>query len=158
MFKYNYVPADKLEDKPANMPLRDGKAKFIVKAFYDMDKSGQPLKTLEGTPKINLLLAITDFQNSKGTIYDTITANMPWKIKQLSEAVGMPGIYNESGQIDFGKMVGYEGECLIKTQESDKYGARSIVDKYLPHPASNQDSTHGPSVDDDSFLDDDIPF
>ena len=158
MFKYNYVPVDKLDDKPVKVPLREGKAHFVIKAFYDKDKEGRPLMTLKEEPKISLLMSVTDCQNSKGTIYDTITENMPWKIKQLADSLAMPGIYNESGKIDFSKLVGYEGQCTLKSKEVPNFAPRIIIDKYLPHPSAGHDVNHGPSADDDFLGDDDIPF
>jgi hypothetical protein len=152
MFKYNYVPANELDDKPIKMQLKAGKAHFVVKAFYDKDREGHPLKTLGGDPKINVLMEVTDSQNSKSTIYDTITSNMPWKVKALADSLAMPGIYNSSGMLDFSKLIGYEGECWLKNEASDKHGTRTVIDKYLPHASGAQ------QADPDDFLDDEVPF
>lgn len=159
MFKYNYVPIDKLEEKTPSVMLEPGKGKFTIKAFYDKDKQEFPLKTQDGTPKINLLLEVVDYRKTKGSIYDTITANMPWKIRQIGESLGMTGLYNESGVIDFSKLIGYSGACLIKTQTNDKYGSKSVIEKYLPFPINEADHVDNtPSQEDDRFIDDDVPF
>jgi hypothetical protein len=159
MFKYNYVPVDKLDQKTPSILLEPGQGKFTIKAFYDKDKNELPLKTSDGTPKINLLLEVVDFKQAKSTIYDTITSNMPWKIKQLGDALAMGGLYNESGVIDFSKLIGYSGHCMIKTQASDKYGSKSVIEKYISWQtgeAAHVDNT--PSQVDDRFIDDDVPF
>lgn len=158
MFKYNYVPVEQLEEKATSVLVEEGKYAFTIKAFYDKDKNQMLMKTQDGTPKVNLLLSVINLK-ARGSIYDTITSNMPWKIKQIGDALGMPALYNASGTIDFSKLVGYSGHCMVKTQQNEKYGAKSVIEKYLPFQLAEADHVDNtPSQEDDRFVDDDVPF
>lgn len=156
-FKYDYVPVDELQDdsRLPSIILAEGEATFEIVKVFDKEKSGYPMQTKAGDSCFKLMLAVTDSNRRKGAVWHTISAKMPWAIKALADAIGMPNLYSSRGEIDLKTLEGHDGQCEIATQEaSGQYKAVSVIKKYLPNPVLHDVHNRGP-IDN---TDDDLPF
>jgi hypothetical protein len=161
-FKYDYIPAEKLQSDVEKLEVKilaEGPAHFVIKKIFDKDKQGMGLTTRDGIPKIRVLLTCTDVNHIQGAIWHDISAKMPWAIKTLCDAVGLPMLYRPDGVLDTHKLVGLEGQCILDTRPAEgQYEAKTVIKQYLPHPAGagvgfeHQLDTAGLEEDDD------IPF
>jgi len=161
-FKYDYVPVDKLEDQTRLeiKILAEGDADFKVKAVFEKDKDGNQLTTMAGISKIRVLLSCKDKKGDSGAIFHDISANMPWAIKTLCDAVGLPALYHRSGTLDTAKLVGLEGKCVLQTKPAEgKYEAKTVIKQYVPHPGgvAPEQAHAGPGWTQDDE-DEEIPF
>jgi hypothetical protein len=147
-FKFDWVPETEL--KPKSIILEEGKGHFLIDKVHTIhSKTGDPLRTLDGRPKITLQLLVTDTSGQKGIVYQDVTTAMPWLIKALADAVGIPALYSQGG-LDLVRIVGCEGECIIKTKSSPGYSDKTTVGQFL---AKNEDHTYDlPGHDEDNKL------
>lgn len=156
MFNYEYTE----EAAKKTLPTA-GPAKFSVRMVYDKDRDGnQLLVKATKKPMIKLELFVTDCRGMKAVVYQNLSQSMGWKIKELGECLSLPSIYNASGAFNPNILLGKEGQCLLKIEDSG-YGDRCVVDKYLPSGSDVPQTQVSPADTYPAaatFNDDDIPF
>ena len=68
-------------------------------------------------------------------MYQDITAAMPWMVKGLADALGVPSLYNKEG-MNTDLIIGAEGQCIIKNKvlQSPGYDDKHIstIGSFLP--------------------------
>jgi hypothetical protein len=112
-WKYNYVNPT---DFNVYKLLKEGEGKFVVKAVFDKDKDGFELQDKNGLPKLKMVLNVTDIMGNSSLIDDYLTGSWPAKIHEFALGVGLPGLYNAAGILDTTKLIGLNGNCLIKNE------------------------------------------
>lgn len=132
MFKFEYK--DESELGPKVTLLAPGEGKFKIISVFDKKKDGSPLTTMDGTPKLTLSIMVRDCDGDSGLVYDDLTARTAWKIKALADALGLPGLYDESGTLNPDDLINGEGRCNVGTRKSDGYPDRTVIEKYLKSP------------------------
>jgi hypothetical protein len=155
MFNYEYK-----EEAAKTLPTA-GPAKFSVRMVYDKDREGQPLVSKStGQPMLKLELFVTDSRGTKAVVYEHLTRAMGWKVKAIGDCLSLPSIYNASGAFNPNLLVGKEGQCLLKIENSG-YGDKCVVEKYLPSGSDVPQTQVSPAATYPAavtFNDDDIPF
>lgn len=139
--------------------LQNGKAKFRVTKVFTTDKDGKKLVTAKGDDKMKVSLFCEDMAGNKGSFFETLTGNTPWKVKSLLDAVGMGHLYNASGMFAPDDLEGLDGQCIIE-REKNEYGEYMRVKKYFAKNViteQTQKVDYSMSADDLASLDD-IPF
>lgn len=155
MFKYDYVDP---KDFDVRQLLEEGAAKFEVVKVFETDKDGFSLTSSKGSPMLKLTLRVEDCLGAVSLVDEYLVSSVQFKIKQLADAVGLPGMYNKSGIIDPQKLIGLAGECLIKndsyTKRDGSVAQSSKIASFLAHTAPKNAASVTPS----EVQADDIPF
>lgn len=124
VFKFQPLTEEQLKEQSKFQLLAEGPGNFqIIKATEKISKAGQPM--------IELVLKCWDKNGLEGQIYDYLTGQASWKIKQLLESIGHPNLY-EAGQFDEFTILHGCGDLEIKIQKSQDYGDKNAVKSYLP--------------------------
>lgn len=152
VFKFEYKPENELG--PKMTLLTPGEASFKIVAVFDKKKDGSPLTTMDGTPKLTLSISVKDINNETSLVYDDLTAKTAWKLKAIADSIGMPELYDESGTLDPDDLIGCEGRCKIKTNQSPGYDDRTAIEKYLKQRKKDLPKTdYSKGIEDE-----DLPF
>lgn len=152
MFSYDYMSEDKLSANAGSYLLTPGPAHFVIRGFVDTNQDGTPLiSRASKAPMIKLDLSVTDARGKTASIYEYLTANNPWRIKQLAEAVGRPSLYSPSGTLNPRELLNLDGQCVVKTFSQEGFGDKTKVDKFVPsnRPQGHQEYQAPKSVEDD---------
>lgn len=143
-FKFNYVPPQDLEIRRI---LKEGECMYKVKGVKTkLDRNANEM--------LVLTLKVRDAAGVVGIVDDYINSAYPERIHEFALSTGVPGIYSASGVIDFDKLVGLGGGCIVKT------------DKYIANDGNERESTkiamylvaENKPMTADNFPDDPIPF
>lgn len=103
--------------------LKPGRADFqIVAATECLSKNGNNM--------LKLQVRVWDCEGEEGTIFDYITSNAQWKIKQLLEAVGQGEQY-ETGEINSHSLENKSGKCVLLINKDPKYGNQPKIKFYI---------------------------
>ena len=161
--KFNYVSIEDLDSKNVNTVLEPGECRFIIKSSFEKGKDGMPLRTNSGVYKTIIQFEVSDSNNSVAQLFEHVTENTAWKIRQILDSVGRISLYSQRGEIDFNKIIGLRGKCIVKTEPArDTYPERSVVDRFLPssqtkgqNPVYDVQNKENMPVDSE---DDDLPF
>jgi hypothetical protein len=171
IFKYDYVPADKLdnEKRKFNKILKKGKFKFKIEQADTV-----PNRT-SGGEQLKLVLRGVDEEGMEGSIWDYIQPSPAWKIKSLLDSIGCSGLYGQF--FDPLKLVNRRGEAVIKsttyTNSDGEEKEKNVISYYIAH--DKQESFNATNAidfdkqigiaksslntnDKDRFEDDDVPF
>lgn len=141
-----FDPLSDEELKKQRGVLTPGPANFeILEAADTVSKSS-------GNPMIKLQLRVWDKDGREGIIFDYLTSNAQWKIKNLLESIGCIDLYG-SGEIDPGALVGSGGNAIIfiEKDRTGQYGDSVKIRDYVIKPQNKETTTALAS-------DDDIPF
>ena len=153
--RYEYKTPEELEaERPQ---LKPGEADFeIAEATNAISKSS-------GKPMIKLVVKVWDCDGQSGNLFDYLVPHVPFKIKQITDAVGKPEWYAPEFDLTPEMLVGMSGKCILGKERKSKnpdYANREpriVISMYKAiHESSNEtkkDDNKG-----EEFTDDDIPF
>ena len=153
--RFKSMSAEEAREANAFEPWPDGEYDFIIDAAADtLSRAGDDM--------LKLTLHVFNRAGAKRTVFDYIlgTDSWQWKLRHLSEAIGMVADY-ERGELIPHKLVGKPGRVKLRTNPAkDGYPASNGVADYLvpagasrAEPTSRQKAMAGGNVDDDE-----IPF
>lgn len=144
-----YNPEDATETIP------EGEYDAVVKfAEHGVSKS-------KGRPQCKV--GITIYGPREIKVYDYLSPDAVWKIKQFAIAVGEREVF-ESGNFDPVKYTERNIRVKVKIEESDQYGDQNKIVKYLPSaqgsaPAPGGKATNTPrSITSAQPTEIDVPF
>jgi len=127
IFRFNHVE----QEERVDIPLVAGSAKFKIIGCYSAGRDGAPLVDREGNPKLNISISVKDCMGSTGIVYQTLTVNNGFIVRNILAALGLEALYDKSGQLDADDIIGGEGSCVLKMQAgSNGYADRIVIDKY----------------------------
>ncbi len=164
MFKYEYVPIEKLKESEKSFKLlKSGKYKFEV-----VNAETVPNKT-SGGEQLKLTLKGTDEEGRVGSIFDYIQPSLAWKIKGFLDSIGKIEWYGRGFETQ--SLIGKRGEAVIKVQNyvnnhgesSDKNNISYYIDRDKQDSFSLTNSTNFKGNIENAKksleeIDDDLPF
>lgn len=110
--------------------LQEGFGYAEINSAFDVDKEGNELRTTKGDPKLTLILTVADSRGAVGTIYDTISPAMPWKIANLANVLDIPDLFAD-GKFNCKALVRRSLACCIANEEwSGKLSSKIAM--YVP--------------------------
>lgn len=150
--QYEYKTPEELEaERPQ---LKEGVADFeIVNATDDISKSS-------GNPMIKLVVKVWDVEGKQGNLFDYLVPHVPFKIKQVCDAIGRPEWYAANFDLRPDMLIGKSGSCVLgkeRKSKDPKYANREpriIISSYT---SADEPKKEAPTAD-NNFEDDDIPF
>lgn len=157
MTRVSYTPLSEDQLKALSPKLADGIADFeVIKSEAKESKAGNLY--------ISLQFKAWDSQGNHGTVFDHLMLaadKMQWKTRHFFEATDHIDMH-EKGEWEDSDLVGFTGKFNIKMgKEKNGYPAKLEVVDYVGTTAKQQTSggiKMPPSVMQDDFKDDDIPF
>jgi hypothetical protein len=147
----NFTVLNEAELKAQRGTIEPGECDFEVVVAEETTSKAS------GQPMLKLQLKVWDKNGREGFVFDYITADAQWKIKNLCDAIGHSDLYL-SGTVHQGSLVGQCGKAMIKIQEdkTGKYGPSPKVKYYIePGAAKAKSANDLPPFDKG---DEDIPF
>lgn len=121
--------------------LKAGDSRFLVKhAKNHISKNGNE--------SIMLTLMVTDCNEVSTTVWDYLTIKYPPKLKHFWDAIGL----DRSQQLDEDICVGKYGKCITEYEISEQFGTKLKIKDYYSEKKTYK------NVDEEPFVDDDIPF
>ncbi len=113
--------------------LKEGNCTFTILEIVNTTRDGAPLVAKSsGLPMVKIKFDVTDSKGATTKIYEYLTSKASWKIKTLLDAIGKSDLYNSSGQLNLGELLGLTGACTVETDSSyDPEKPRSVIKKYL---------------------------
>lgn len=154
----NFIPLSDEELAKQRGQLLPGSADFeILYAEESVSKQGNPM--------IKLQLKVWDSEGKQGLIFDYITNNAQWKIRQLLESVERIDLYG-TGELAASQLEGRTGKATIYLQKdkSGKYEDSMKIKDYLsessadPKAVELAESLGATLLPSQKPGDDDIPF
>lgn len=164
-FDFEYVDPKQLS---FTLEPGDGTFKIVEVLIGESKSSGNPMMTVTfevtdcrgTTQKINDYLVAPRMTIKNGDPvhdkkvdddYAATKKRLNTKIMNISKAIGKPELYAPgASKLQPNDLLGYTGQCLIKTQSSDDFADRSVIAKY--YDATKKEAV---AVND---IDDPLPF
>ncbi len=138
--------------------LSPGKGKFYIKRVKVTDQDGSVLQTKKGDRKVMVIVEATDSLGSKTAVFEHLTMNIAWKVKQIYDACKHGHLFiSDTLCLDnLEDLEGCIGECIIgRSEPSAQWPEKTIITKYIVPKEAKK------AVAEQSFIDDsleDLPF
>lgn len=136
----DYLEYDYFEPNELAFTLTEGSGTFkIMQVMPGMSKKGNDMLTVS--------FKVTDVNGKEGMIDDYLVATkgdeagmkrLATKIRNIANAINKPELYAKGRKLTPMDLVGFNGECLIKTQKSEGYPDKSVISKYIDATKKNE--------------------
>jgi hypothetical protein len=145
MWKFTYEPDDGDEK---NYILEPGRGWFRIEDAHEHI-------TKAGVSCLKVTMTLTDSKKKRCKYFMYIMPTATKRLRNLCAAINRHDLYNPSCVIEHEQLIGYEGQCQIKTEEPEdpRYSARSVIEYFITRPAPLTEAAVPAGI-----REDDIPF
>lgn len=146
--------------------LKEGKAEFEIDSISDRDTEGNYHTSKAGNRLIKGRLHVIDSDGMPGNVWLNIPAQMLFRLREICESVGMPGVYKEykvykeqrKDQLALEELIGQEGYCELVIKRDEQYGDKMDVKNFFPKSITSNGPRVTKSHDNNGDSADNIPF